>query len=272
MESRCHLSLLQTDKDEDDEDDFFMRSEHTHQILIRVRIACTHSAPGAVRHTERNTRVQVYRQAVGHDRVSSMGRTARSGSHGVSSGSVVRLTRIPGRYVTCSFARRAIYALNILPLIMSVTRSTPSLRFVFAFAPLRWPGTVLPDPPGCKQSILCRRRRTRLVVAPPQLAFLNLALAQPPPHSTSSTVSSYMNPLADSTPQRSSVTPDDDRTKRPPWLTKTEAVTHTFTLEGQTHTLGELLQRHRIRPLSLPNMTCNGNEIVQKQKTVWKTW
>ncbi|KAH0837776.1 kinase-like domain-containing protein [Lanmaoa asiatica] len=37
---------------------------------------------------------------------------------------------------------------------------------------------------------------------------------------------------------------DGDRTERPPWLTETETVTHTFTSEGQTHTLGELLQRH----------------------------
>lgn len=37
------------------------------------------------------------------------------------------------------------------------------------------------------------------------------------------------------------VLPTDDRTEQPPWLTGRRAVRHTFTLEGKTRTLGDLL-------------------------------
>lgn len=185
---------------------------------------------------------------------------ARSGSHGVSSRYGVPPTRIHGRYVIPFLARSSSLALDAHP--------------SYARGPLPLHTSLVPV-----QSFLTLPDASKVSFVDVDATDLVARLPNLPPSTTTTTFHTDTTahaPSPDPVPspldlvhrflvyepsrrlhpsealghpwfkaEPGLVLPtDDDRTGCPPWVTETGAVTHSFTLDGQTRTLGDLLQMH----------------------------
>lgn len=206
-----------------------------------------------------------------------MERVARSGSRGVSSECVARRTKIPGRYVA-SLSPRSVPHLRAQRLL-SITYVLCFRRVAFRggdggrgrsvsfVGSGRQSFLTLPDankvsfvdadavdlspllpnlPPSTSNICISLDTRTHVPgpdPGPSPLDLIHRFLVYEPARRLHPS-DALRHPWFRAEPGL--VLPaDDDRTgQHPPWVTDAQSVTHTFTLEGRTCTLGELLQRH----------------------------
>ena len=195
---------------------------------------------------EEHARAQAYRRAVGHVPVSSMGPVARLASHGVFSRYAGHPIRIRGRCVP-SFR-----ALSACPRHSCVRLCG---RYGLAQSFLTLPGantlsfvdvgavdlsSLLPNlPPSTSSMPLDTNTHTPAPdPVPSPLDLVHRFLVYEPARRLHSS-EALCHPWFAAEPGL--VLPIDDRTEHPLW---TGAVTHTFTLEGITRSLGDLLQMY----------------------------
>lgn len=213
--------------------------------------------------------IQAYRRVVGYDRVSLMDHVARLGSHGVSSRYGVPPTKIRGRYVSLSF-----FWLSVL--VFTFDRATN--RFAsnrFASSVLLWVQSFLTLPDACKVSFVdvdATDLASHLPNLPPSTAssfphtnsHTNTTTTHAPsPDPVPSPFDLVHRFLVYEPPRRlrpsealghpwfraepGLVLPadgDSDSTGHDAWEIETGTMTRLFTLEGQTRTLGDLLQMY----------------------------